>query len=75
MDAGPIRAMRAGIKKALQRTLLSMRAGLSSWAADFGLVGLKNLYVFFKRVAGAWNKKSTEFISAFLIWWVVVGSS
>ena len=38
-------------------TLLPMRAGLSSWAADLLLVGLKNLYVFFKRVASAWNKK------------------
>jgi hypothetical protein len=32
-------------------------ATLASWAADLLLVGLKNLYVFFKRVAGAWNKK------------------
>jgi len=30
-----------------------MRAGLSSWEADLLLVGLKNLYVFFKQVAGA----------------------
>ena len=37
--------------------LLRMRAGLRSWAANLLLVGLKNLYVFFKRVAGAWDEK------------------
>jgi hypothetical protein len=40
-----------------------IRVGLSTWAADFGLVGLKYLYVFFKRVAGACDEKKALKIS------------
>ena len=58
--------MRAGIKKALQRTLLSMRAGLSSWAADFGLVGLKNLYVFSSELLALETKKALSSSVLFL---------
>ena len=53
-----------------------MKAGLSSWAADFGLVGLKNLYVFSSELLALETKKSTDFFSASIeIWWVVVGSN
>jgi len=34
-----------------------LRAGLSSWAADFGLVGLKNLYVFLRELLALETKK------------------
>jgi hypothetical protein len=34
-----------------------MRAGLSSWAADFGLVGLKNFYVFLSKLLALETKK------------------
>jgi hypothetical protein len=37
--------------------LLHKRAGLRSWAADFGLVGLKNLYVFSSELLALETKK------------------
>jgi hypothetical protein len=37
--------------------LLRKRAGLSSWAADFGLVGLKNLYAFLSELLALETKK------------------
>jgi len=38
--------------------LLRMRAGLSSWAADLLLVGLKNLYVFANELLALGTKKA-----------------
>jgi len=37
--------------------LKRMRAGLSSWAADFGLVELENLYVFLGELLALETKK------------------
>jgi hypothetical protein len=45
--------------------LLRMRAGLSSWRTDFGLVGLKNLYVFSSELLALETKKSTDFFQCF----------
>jgi len=53
---GPIgQRMRASKKpySALKR----IRVGLSTWAADFGLVGLKNLYVFSSELLALETKK------------------
>ena len=41
------------------------RAGLSSWWADFGLVGLKNLYVFSSKLLALETKKKHWFFQCF----------
>jgi hypothetical protein len=47
--------------------LLRKRAGLSSWAADFGLVGLKNLYAFLSnRPNGSYRSKKLGYEK---LWW------
>jgi hypothetical protein len=45
--------------------LKRIRVGLSTWAADFGLVGLKNLYVFSSELLALETKKSTDFFQCF----------